>query len=53
MKVMNVIEFHVRIMNIIKNNRIASEIDKNNENHRIPYENYENHEYHRIGLENI
>ena len=52
MKLMKIIEFQLRIMKIIKNNRILIENYENNENHRIPNENHENHETHRNPIEN-
>ena len=44
MKLMNIIEFHIRIMKIMKIIEFHKQKYKNNENHIIAYANQENNE---------
>ena len=49
---MNIIEFHIRIMKIMKFMEFHKQKYKNNENHIIPYANQENNENLKILWEN-
>ena len=45
MKIMKIIEFHQRIMKIMKIQKLYSGIKQNNENLRIPLKNQANHDF--------
>ena len=49
---MTILNFHERILQIIKNSKVLRHNNENREHRRIPYENQENHEQLRIQMEN-
>ena len=52
MTITKILEFHARIMKIMKKLKIISDNNETNKNHRILLENRENHEKCKSELEN-